>query len=246
MSPFHPSLRTLAAACLACSAFTASAHTLIENERGKLNLDVEASWSAMDIEENFDGRPGGSSWREGFVKYGVSGEWNSAGTLYGAFNLTSSGTWGDGDPTGVTIGNERRTDYEDIYFGWRSGNLIPALGEDGLEFSAGRRVITIGDGFIINDDALNFGNGVPGYNRGGGYNLAARKVFHRTAVLSLGGNEGFRADLMYLKSGNRAQAKTGMYLANLEYVAEIGTLGFTWIHGQDVEARFANDMQMQA
>jgi len=234
MNRCPPTLRTLTAACLACSIFTASAHTLVENGRGKLNLDVEAMWSAMDIEENYDGRPGGSSWREGYVKYGLSGEWHATGTLYGAFNLTSSGTWGDGDPTGVTIGNERRTDYEDAYLGWRSGNLLPALGEDGLEISAGRRVITIGDGFIINDDALNFGNGVPGYNRGGGYNLAARKIFHRTAVVSIGGAQGLRGDAMYLKSGNRAQAKTGMYVANL-----------AWIHGKDVDARFANDVQMQ-
>jgi len=246
MSRFHFPLRKLAATCLACSAFAANAHTLIENDQGKLNLDVELMWAAMDIDKNFNGQPGGSYWREGYAKYGFSGEWNAGGTLYGALNVVSSGTWGDGDAIGFTIGNERRTDFEDIYLGWRSGNLLPALGEDGLEISAGQRVVTIGDGFIINDDALNFGNGFgPEMNRGGAYYLAARRAFHRTAVVSLGGSQGLRGDLMYLQSDNRAQAKTGMYVANLEYINDIGALGFTWIHGKDVDARFADDFQMQ-
>jgi len=246
MSRIHFPFRKLAAACLACSALTVSAHTLVETEQGKLNLDIELMWAAMEIDKNFDGRPGGSSWREGYAKYGFSGEWNAGGTLYGALNIVSSGTWGDGDPIGFTIGNERRTDFEEIYLGWRSGSLLPALGEDGLEISAGQRIVTIGDGFIINDDGLDFGNGFgPELNRGGAYYLAARRAFHRTAVFSLGGSQGLRTDLMYLKSNNRAQANTGMYVANLEYVADVGTLGFTWIHGKDVEARFANDVQLQ-
>jgi len=246
MSRIHFPFRKLAAACLACSALTVSAHTLVETEQGKLNLDIELMWAAMEIDKNFDGRPGGSSWREGYAKYGFSGEWNAGGTLYGALNAVSSGTWGDGDPIGFTLGNERRTELEDAYLGWRSGDLLPALGENGLDISAGQRIVTIGDGFIINDDGLDFGNGFgPEMNRGGAYYLAARRAFHRTAVISLGGNQGLRGDAMYLKSNNRAQANTGMYVANLEYINDLGTLGLTWIHGKDVAARFADDFQLQ-
>lgn len=38
-----------------------------------------------------------------------------AGSLYGKFNLVSSGTWGDGDAAGFTLGSERRTAVEDAY-----------------------------------------------------------------------------------------------------------------------------------
>jgi len=242
----HFLLTPLAAACIVCSALSAHAHSLVESDQGKLNLDLEVLWSAMKIDKNFNGRPGGSAWQEGYAKYGFSGEWSGSGTVFGGVNAVSSATFGDGDPIGFTLGNERRTDIEDAYLGWRSGNLLPVLGEDGLSISAGRRVVTIGDGFIINDDALNFGNGFgPEMNRGGAYYLAARRAFHKTAVLSLGGEQGLRADLMYLKSNNRAQSNTALSIANMEFVADIGTVGFSYIHGNSVDVRFADDMQRQ-
>ncbi|MCO6061928.1 hypothetical protein NG726_35465, partial [Pseudomonas sp. MOB-449] len=81
-----------------------------------------------------------------------------AGSLYGALNLLSSGTWGDGDAAGFTLGSERMTDVEDAYLGWRSGDLFPALGENGVDLSFGRQNLSVGDGFLVNGDSLNFGD----------------------------------------------------------------------------------------
>lgn len=191
---------------------------------------------------------GSSSWQEGFIKYGLSGDQKlgGAGTAYGAFNLLSSGTWGDGDAAGFSDGSERTTKIEDAYAGWRSAGLFPMLGEDGIDLSFGRQNIVVGDGFLIDGDALNMGKGLADgeYNRGGGYYLAARRDFDETAVLRIGGKEGWRGDLMRLKSDNRAQANSELYVATLEHVAPEATFGLTYIDVTDIDERYASPIQL--
>lgn len=215
----------------------------------KLNADFLAVYGWFNSRKSYDGSNGGASWREGFVKYGVSAEQGLAGngTAYGALNWVSSGTWGDGDAAGLSDGSERTTKIEDAYLGWRSGNLLPALGEDGLDISFGRQVVKIGDGFIINDDGLNFGKGVADgeLNRGGAYYLAARHAFDQTAVLRIGGKQGLHGDVMWMKSDNRSQAMTELAAGTLAYTAEPGELAFTYIHGIGVDERYASDFQRQ-
>jgi hypothetical protein len=105
----------------------------------------------------------------------------------------------------------------------------------------------IGDGFLINGDALNLGKGLADgeFNRGGAYWLAARKAFDQTAILRLGGKDGLRGDLMWLKSDNRAQAKTEMLVGNLEHVSEAGTLGLTAIDIRNIDEEFASPFQAE-
>jgi len=240
-------LNLFTALCLACIVTNAKAYSLIETDHATLNADIEITLGTFTIDKNFNGKSGGSKWYEGYAKYGFSGEWKATTKFYGALNAVSSSTWEDGDPSGLTIGNERLTKLEDAYLGWRIGKGLPGMDKDILDISVGRRVITIGDGFIINDDGLNMGNGInPSLNRGGAYYLAARHAFHKTAAINLSITKNLRGDLIYFKSNNRAQANTGMVAANIEYVDEnIGTLGFAWIHGKDVDTRFADDFQMQ-
>ncbi len=234
-------------------SFPTHAYELYNQNGSILNADLEAIFAVMHSDENyavFGNREAGSSnWREGYIKYGLSGsqELGDNGSLYGAFNLLSSGTWGDGDAGGFTEGTERRTDVEDAYLGWRSGNLFPALGENGIDISAGRQEVIIGDGFLIKGDGLNFGDVDLGadFDRGGAYYLAARKAFDQTAVLRLGGEKGWRSDMAWLKSDNRAQAETELAVATLEHVAEPGTLGLTYIRGLDVNERFATPAQLE-
>ncbi|MFP6851062.1 MAG: hypothetical protein VCA57_20525 [Pseudomonas sp.] len=227
----------------------ASAYELYSDEDSHLNADFLAVYGWFNSRKNYDGSAGGSSWREGFIKYGLSGDQGlgGAGTAYGAFNLVSSGTWGDGDAAGLTDGSERTTKFDEAYLGWRSADLFPLLGENGLDVSFGRQIIKIGDGFIINDDGLNFGNGVAdgNLNRGGAYYLAARHAFDRTAVLRIGGDQGWHGSAMWMKSDNRAQAETEMAAGTLEYTAAPGTLGLTYIHGIDVTDQWASDFQKQ-
>ena len=224
------------------------------NQGGQvLNAKVEAVFAAMHSDENYATTgtrdSDSSNWREGFVKYGLNGssELEGKASVYGAFSLLSSGTWGDGDAAGFTEGTERRTAVEDAYLGWRSGSIFPSLGENGIEISTGRQEVIVGDGFLIKGDALSLGDVDLGdnYDRGGAYYLAARKAFDKTAVLRVGGEKGWRGDLMWLGSNNRAQAETKLAVATLEHVADEGALGLTYIKGLDVNERFATPFQSE-
>ncbi|CAD5106892.1 alginate export family protein [Zestomonas carbonaria] len=248
-----PLFRLSTLALLIGTALPAGAYELYADDDSHLNANIEAVFGVFHSQENYamSGRlgEGSSSWREGYIKYGLSFDQGlgGAGTGYGAFALLSSGSWGDGDAAGFTDGSERTTKIEDAYLGWRSGSLFEALGEDGVDLSFGRQNVMVGDGFLINGDALNFGNGIADgeLNRGGGYYLAARKSFDQTAILRLGGKDGWRGDLMWLKSDNRAQARSELYVGTLEHVAEAGTVGLTYIDVTDVDEQYASPAQLE-
>lgn len=210
----------------------------------KLDANLFAIHAWFNSRKNYDGTSGGSTWREGYIKYGLGAQRNLAeeSSIYGAFNFVSSGTWGDGDALGISDGSERTTKLDEAYIGWRSGNLSPDLGKDGVDLSFGRQIVRIGDGFLINDDGFNMGNGLADgeFNRGGAYYLAARHGFERTAVVKLGGTDGLHGSAMWLKSDNRHQAKTEMAAGTLEYTTEKGTLGLTYIRGIDVDEKYAS------
>lgn len=243
--PIRPLLCISVAAAFANPAL---GYDLYAENGHELNFDLEAIVGTFHSQENylFDTDRNGASWQEGYIKYGLSGHYGqtSGSTLFGAVNLLSSATWGDGDAGGFTSGDERETDIEDAYLGWRSGNLLPALGENGLELSYGRQNVTIGDGFLINGDALNLGDnfndGVLHFDRGGVYWIAARKAFDRAAVARIGGAEGLRTDLLWLESDNKGQAETEMGGFNAEYVSDTGTFGLLYLEGLDVNDRYAS------
>lgn len=228
----------LTAAVTAIMSTQAQAYTLYSQDGAELNLDVEAIAGVFSSEENYFGKSGSSSqWQEAYIKAGLSGskaygQQNAA--VYGGLNLVSSGTFGDGDAGGNTTGDERRTAVEDAYVGWRSGNLFPALGENGLDISFGRQNITLGDGFLINGDSLNLGEGLSQQaDRGGAYWLAARKAFDKTFWAKVGGESGWRSDLFWFESDNNAQSNVEMAGINLEYVADAGTVGLMYLKGLD-------------
>ena len=179
----------------------AGAYTLYESDDTLLNFDFEAAVGVFNSQKAYnqvlieeDASP---TWQEGYAKYGLSAaqSLDGAGSVYGAFNLLSSATRGDGDAGGFSTGKEEDTQVEDAYIGWTSGDLVPWLGEDGIDLSFGSQSFTIGDGFLINGDSLNFGEGFQpladagiapnGLSRGGAYWLAARKAFDKTAILRL-------------------------------------------------------------
>jgi len=237
--------------CLAVAGLSAPAlaYNFYDQNGTELNVDIEAALGVFSSQETYNlgakSQAGESQWQEGYIKYGLSGSQSvgSGSQVYGAVNLVSSGTWGDGDAGGITSGNERETELEDAYLGWRSGTLIPALGKDGFDLSVGRQQFTIGDGFLINSDALNFGDALNGggldFDRGGAYWLAARKAFDQTAIARIGGSEGLRADLFWLASDNKAQAEMELAGLNTEYVTPQGTFGLAYIEGLDVDDTFA-------
>ncbi|MGM0951901.1 MAG: alginate export family protein [Pseudomonadota bacterium] len=221
---------------IASASGPASAYNLVDKNGSELNLDLELVLGHFSSEETYGNSNTSPSWSEGYAKYGLSGSQSlSDGAVFGAVNAVSSATWGDGDALGVTNGEERETDVEDLYVGYR---------HDLFEFSVGRQNITIGDGFILNGDALNLGKGAgpEELNRGGAYWLAARKAFDKTAMLRVGGKDGIRSDVFWFKSDNYAQARPEMTGINLEYVADKGTVALMHLKGLDVDEEwgFAN------
>ncbi|MBP0048283.1 hypothetical protein H9C73_06010 [Marinobacterium sp. AK62] len=244
----------LASAMLGALSAHASAYTLHSDNGTELNLDIEAVFGVFTSQESYDpfgaraaSDEGRADWQEGYIKYGLSGSHaygESGAAVYGGLNLVSSATWGDGDAAGFTTGDESDTDLEDAYLGWRSGNLIPALGENGLDITLGRQMFSIGDGFLINGDSLNLGEGLgANYDRGGAYWLAARKAFDKTAIVRVGGTDGVRGDLFWLESDNVGQYQMELAGINAEYVMPEGTFGATYIEGLDAVDSTTRDGQ---
>lgn len=234
-------LATGAAATLSSAAHAAEIYS---NDSTQVNVNIEGMVGVFHSQKGYaqsaTASDSGRDLQEGYLKYGLdaSHDLNALpGSLYGNVAWVSSANAGQGDAAGFTTGDEQSTDLENIYVGWKSGELFPVLGTDGIDVSLGKQSVKVGDGFLIAGDALSFGDGVLGgdLHRGGTYYLAPRQSFDKTAVVRIGGEEGWRSDLMWLKSDNPAQAKAEMAVATLENVSDKGTLGFTYIDVLDVD-----------
>lgn len=236
--------------CLIASGLMVQSVSAIELSRGEnheLNADLEIMGGFFSSDKNYVGDTDndGAQWQEGYVKYGVSGHYTLGADInaYGGLGGITTATTGDGDAAGFTTGDETKTSLEDAFIGFKSGSSLPFLGYDGLDVSLGSQHLSIGDGFLIEGDALNFGEGLNGggfdFDRGGAYWLAARKAFKKTAVVRVGGDTGLRSDLFWLESDNRAQADMELGGVNLEYVTDHGTFGLLHLKGLNVNDRYA-------
>lgn len=230
---------TLLAAAISAVSAQSSAYNLVDEDGSKLDLNIEAIAGTFNSQEGYATAPSGEqnkkyNWQEGYIKAGLTGEKSlQDSTLYGGISVLGSGTWGDGDAGGFTTGDERELDIEDLYIGLRKG---------AFDLSVGRQNFVLGDGFLINGDALSFGKGfndvipkIPDFNRGGAYWLAPRKSFKNTAVLRIEGDNGLRSDLFWLQSGNPAQASVELAGINIERASDVGTFGISYIQGTDVD-----------
>ena len=233
---------------------SAQAYELYQDDARYLNLDVSAAFGLFHSQRSYaavnpETKEQSTSWREGYLKYGFSAGQKLVddSELSAGLAWVSSGTWGNSDAAGLTDGSERHTRIEEGWARWKSGQLISALGENGLDISAGRQFASVGSGFLIHGDPVNMGNQIADgvLDRGGAYYLAPRNNFARTGIIRLGGETGWRGDLMYLKSENKAQAKTALHVANLEHVGAMGTIGATYIKGKDVDKEYADEFQLE-
>ena len=224
------------------AAGNAGAWDLYNNDNSflKLNLDATYGWfSSQKSYYSVNGVPkkGRSTWQEGFVKLGLTGQGGLAqnSAIYAGGAILSSGTWGDGDAGGYESGHERKTEWEDLYVGWKSGDLMPKLGKDGMDLSIGRQHLVIGEGFVINNDQFNYGDRYgKEFDRGGLYWLSARQSFAKTAIMRIGGDSGLRADVAWAQSDNMAQSNTSFALGNIEHISNAGTYGFMFLRGLGV------------
>lgn len=248
----RPALMMLAALGAGMVTTTASAYELYAEGDDTLSFDATAMYSALTSKKSYAigsaNSEGRKNWQEGYLKYGFKGSYGvgEGAVIYGGLSGLSSATWGDGDAGGFSSGDERETDWEDAYVGWKSGERVPWLGKDGIDFSLGRQGLIIGDGFVIKNDGFNYGDVLGStYDRGGAYYLAARQSFAKTAILRLGGSQGLRADVAWLKSDNAGQADFESALVNLEHVSDAGTFAFMYLHGLDVDKHLATSAQLE-
>lgn len=244
MKRTHPCVRAALVALLAMAPPLA-AHALYSDDDTHVNAELSATFGLFHSQQSYAQartQPGSVSWQEGVLKYGLSADQvlGGLGHGYAGLSAVSTGTWGDGDAAGWTDGSERRTRLENAYLGWRSGSLFPALGENGLDVSFGRQTVRVGDGFLVSGDAISFGNGISdgALDRGGAYYLAGRSAFDRTVVVRIGGDSGWRGDLMRLQSDNPGQAKAKLDVGTLEHVSASGTVGLTYIKVTDTDDPF--------
>ncbi len=217
----------------------AGAVTLYEDADTEIAARLQGAAGVFHSDESYAQtgvrEPGSVDWQEATLQYGVEFKRRGIGPgqLFGALDWVSSASFGDGDAAGWSVGDERTTKIENAYLGWRA---------DLFEISGGRQNVVVGDGFLISGDALNIGRGLldGDVNRGGAYYLTGRKAFDQTAILRWGGEQGWRGDLMWLKSDNPAQASPELGVATLEHVAEAGTLGLTAIKVTDTDEALAD------
>lgn len=176
---------------------------------------------------------GQKTWHEAVAKYGIEAEYQLAqGTAYSSLIGVTSGTFGDGDAAGITMGDERKTSLEQWTLGWRNGSVEEAT----IDASVGRQKVQISDGFLVAGDALNFGKGVAGdeLDRGGAYYLAARQSFDMTAVLHYQINDVLKTHWYYLESSNKAQNEAKLWSADFEYHYANSDFGLTYLAVTDV------------
>jgi hypothetical protein len=242
-------------ALLAGSPAIAYGIDLHEGSRAQLSLDFDLSYGAFRSDRAYaqtDLSDGNRTWTEGYADIALNGSlgaWQDS-RWYGSLGTLSTATWGDGDAAGYTTGRERRTALEDAYLGWRSGSLFPAFGKDGVDVSFGRRSFMLGDGFLIDGDALNFGKGFDdlvdagiapeSFDRGGAYWLGRRHAFDRIALVRVGIGTKLDTTLFWIRSDNEAQAETEIAGADVVYTSDAyGSLAVAYIRGLSVDERLA-------
>lgn len=232
---------------------------LYKNDGLTVNGDFSAALGVFNSERSYNSigvltNPGPRTWFEGLGTYGLS--WNyelggGRGSVFGAFDLFSGADRGGYNAAGITTGDEYQTQIQNAFLGWKSGDTIPWLGHDGFQISAGRQTFVLGSGFLIGGDKISLGKGfnsVPGLgapNRieraGGTYYIGSLASFSKTAIVELGGAEGFHFKGFWLASDNKYQAELSLAGSNLEYRdATYGTLGATYLHGLNI-SRVAAD-----
>jgi hypothetical protein len=140
-----------------------------------------------NLDTDLSRRRSSRAWGEAFAKPGINAQYqsDSLGTFYFGTSFISAVTFGAGDAVSSlasqglrsTTSNEPSwTALEELYGGWRSGNLFPSLGANAIDISGGYQSFTVGDGLVI---GMGTGNG---WGRADWY-LTPRTAWHDTGIL---------------------------------------------------------------
>ncbi|MFK1432513.1 hypothetical protein ACIU0H_02495 [Pseudomonas aeruginosa] len=230
-------IKTLALTYLLLGTGAACSVELHSSDRGNLNFNLELT--AAPLFSSFDyasGQPSNVTWLESYIRTGLSGAapvWH--GDLYGGIGIMTSKVLGEGDAAGTSKGNERRTSVDSAFLGWRNATL---------DLSAGRQGYTIGDGFLIAGDQLNYGErSGHGFNRGGLYYLAAPSTFAQSAIIRLRPSGVFLLEGFHVESDNHGQGSPHLSGLNVEFgAAPDNSLGLTYFTVDNVDTHRAEGL----
>jgi len=231
---------------VALSCDSHAAITFFNSQNLQLSYSLIGAAGVMHSGKSYTygGEPHSFTWEEAFIKPGLnfSTSFKDKGIFYGTVSAVSSGTYGDGDPSGSSDGTERKTNFEESYLGWKSGNVFPWLGDNGFDLSFGRQNFTLGDGFIIGSDGPNIGHSAYGrdFSTGGTLYIGSRTAFKDTAILKIGGDKGLRGSLATFKAVTKLQAYSEFRSADLAYTSNYGTLETYYVHNVGMDDNLAN------
>jgi len=211
-------------------------------EGSELNLQFSAGWGFFGFANSLYANSHGEvqqdlsdNWMEGYVKGGFDGKFklSNGGEIYGA--LTGVGERTYNAPPPIVGGEASSFDLEDAYIGWRSGTSL-GLGENALDFKAGRTQYQIGHGMLIWDGASEGGSR-------GGFWSGARKAYDFAVVGSVNAGrtkiEGFYLDRDELPESDSDSETYGL---NFEYAwNEDNTLAATYMKWSANDLRPARD-----
>jgi hypothetical protein len=198
----------------------------------KFHLD--ASWGSFGFANSLytnpkPDEPSGDlsdNWFEGALKAGVSASYTSPSSwqLYG--KITAAGERTYSAPPPVVGGTASSFQLDDLYLGWRSGQLLSGLGENALDLTVGRAPYQIGHGFIVFDGTAEGGSR-------GGYWSNVRKAFAFASVARFKAGP-HTAEAFYLVKDELPEAESGSKVLGFNYELALGeatTLGATYLRG---------------
>jgi Alginate export len=149
--------------------------------------------------------------------------WRSSRILPGPIDRATARV-GLSDPIDASSQDISSFGPEDLYIGWRSGNSLPGLGDNALDFTVGRSQYRLGHGFLLWDGAAEGGSR-------GGYWTNARKAFEFAAIGRLRPGR-HTVETFYLDKDELEESDTGTRLWGTNYEYSLGpasTVGVTYM-----------------
>jgi Alginate export len=190
---------------LAMASFAASAEVeLVQAGNLKVTLVLTGGVGAFGVNNvdfgrgNFDSNSSrvrtSRTWLEVWAAPSISFEYllddvptdsAKSSRLYGTLSVIGTATLGYGDAVAGTSTTSFHPAYlwpEDAFIGWKSGGLLPDLGDNAIDISIGNQPLSIGDGLVINGAVNN------AFQRAAFY-TSPRSAFQKTVVLKLDPSE---------------------------------------------------------
>jgi hypothetical protein len=199
--------------------------------RVKWTFTIDAGWGNFGFANSLHDHPRepidedlSDQWFEGFVRPALTAVYAlpSSSEIYGKVSVAGERTYGSvPDDFGEDVSS---FGPEDLSIGWRSGDALPALGSNALDFVFGRTQYQLGHGLLLFDGAAEGGSR-------GGYWTNARQAFELAAIGRFKSG-AHTVETFYLDKDELKEADTGSRLAGANYEYSFGpesSIGATYM-----------------